>query len=157
MACKNYMGADKDDKQYESLESTQWTQRKKEKKKKKKAHKLVLEVALLFAQGGLTKQSCARLSLSRRRCPVQMQDPRRDSGGLPATFALPTSIARCNTATTVPLHVAELRRLLPAPVCPEPQGRVAGAGRNVPRKGISSADDAFDVAKLQAPTPGVGR
>lgn len=36
MACKNYMGADKDDKQYESLESTQWTQRKKEKKKRKK-------------------------------------------------------------------------------------------------------------------------
>lgn len=39
-------------------------------------------------------------------------------------------------------------------VSPKPQGRVAEAVGNIPRKGISFADNAFDVAKLQAPRPG---
>lgn len=77
-------------------------------------------------------------------------------GCLPPLPCSPASLAATQQLLCHSLYVAELKRLLPASVCPEPQGRVAEAGRNVPRKGISFADNAFDVAKLQAPSPGVG-
>lgn len=137
MPSKNRMTADKGDRQHESPESTHSYCNTEDKEKlKKKGPKLVLEVVLLFSQGGWAKQRPAWLSAWGRRRPAQMQDLEGGCGrGLPAASALPTSIAQSDTATITPLHAEEVNQLPPASCQPQAPGKGGRGRREHPQEG----------------------
>jgi len=148
MPCKNCMAADKQDKHYESPESTH-SYCNTEKKGKKKSPKAAFGSCVVIFLRRLGKELiCPVVSMGERT-------PGADAGaGVTAEGCLPSPpCAQALPAETwLWLHSSTGHSSTGRP---EPPGRTAEAGRNIPRKGRSFADSPFHVTKLQARSPGV--